>query len=236
MFSRYSGLSCSIQVKSIFGYNTRPNPGNSSILKLPNLSFPRHDPVHEQLSDLFGNTWLPYWKWREFLMGISWIILLQVMKTVGNWNRYVHVHWKRPSNAKLFKRHQQVSWTFGTNHWSIASQQRKANRIVLRSMAKLIRDNGALCHCQQRIYYDGCILSIFELPHLFTGYSSCLCDNYLFWALLFYVFMSGLLILKSKFHSLSSQFCAMIVLNCTFSQDPPRWWLSSELPPANPWS
>ena len=70
-----------------FGYNTRPNPGNSAILKLPTLSFPRHDPVYEQLGDLLGSTWTPYFQWRELIMGLSWIFLLLVMKHIGNLHR-----------------------------------------------------------------------------------------------------------------------------------------------------
>ena len=76
-----------LQVKSLFGYNSRPNPGNSAILKLPTLSFPRHDPVYEQLGDLLGGTWTPYFQWRELIMGLSWIFLLLVMKHIGNLHR-----------------------------------------------------------------------------------------------------------------------------------------------------
>ena len=77
-----------VQVKSIFGYQSRPNPGNSPILKLPSLSFPRHDPVYEQLGDLFGSTWTPYFQWRELVMGLCWIGLLLTMKHIGNLHRY----------------------------------------------------------------------------------------------------------------------------------------------------
>ena len=78
-----------LQVKFLFGYNTRPDPKSNAVLKLPNISFPRHDPINEQLSDLFGSTWTPYFKWREFVMGISWIILLQLMKFLGQRYKYV---------------------------------------------------------------------------------------------------------------------------------------------------
>ncbi|KAK9819516.1 hypothetical protein WJX74_003191 [Apatococcus lobatus] len=71
------------QAKFLFGYNSRPDPASTAVLKLPSISFPRHDPIHKQLGDLFGSTWLPYFKWREFVMGISWIIILQTMKFLG---------------------------------------------------------------------------------------------------------------------------------------------------------
>ncbi|KAK9915884.1 hypothetical protein WJX75_005651 [Coccomyxa subellipsoidea] len=75
------------QVKSIFGYSRRSDPDSTDILKLPQISFPRHDPVQEQLKDLFGPIWTPYWQWREFVMGISWLILLFTMKEVGKRNK-----------------------------------------------------------------------------------------------------------------------------------------------------
>ncbi|CAL5218904.1 g648 [Coccomyxa viridis] len=75
------------QVKSIFGYGKRPNPASTDILKLPQISFPRHDPVHEQLKDLLGPTWTPYFQWREFVMGLAWLILLFTMKELGKRNK-----------------------------------------------------------------------------------------------------------------------------------------------------
>lgn len=75
------------QVKSIFGYSKRPDPDSTDILKLPQISFPRHDPVQEQLKDLFGPIWTPYWQWREFVMGLSWLILLFIMKEIGKRNK-----------------------------------------------------------------------------------------------------------------------------------------------------
>ena len=79
-----------MQVKSIFGYSKRPNPASTDILKLPQISFPRHDPVHEQLKDLLGPTWTPYFQWREFVMGLAWLILLFTMKEVGKRNKCAH--------------------------------------------------------------------------------------------------------------------------------------------------
>lgn len=76
-----------MQVKSIFGYSSRPNPANTAILKLPSLSFPRHDPVYQQLGDLFGPTWTPYFQWRELVMGLCWIFLLLAMKKIGDMNK-----------------------------------------------------------------------------------------------------------------------------------------------------
>ncbi|EIE25728.1 sulfate permease [Coccomyxa subellipsoidea C-169] len=58
-----------------------------ALSQLPQISFPRHDPVQEQLKDLFGPTWTPYWQWREFLMGACWLILLFTMKEVGKRNK-----------------------------------------------------------------------------------------------------------------------------------------------------
>ncbi len=74
-------------MKSIFGYGKRPNPASTDILKLPQISFPRHDPVHEQLKDLLGPTWTPYFQWREFVMGLAWLILLFTMKELGKRNK-----------------------------------------------------------------------------------------------------------------------------------------------------
>ena len=76
-----------VQVKSIFGYSKRPDPDSTDILKLPPISFPRHDPVQAQLKDLLGPTWTPYFKWREFVMGICWLILLFTMKEIGKRNK-----------------------------------------------------------------------------------------------------------------------------------------------------
>lgn len=80
-----------MQVKAMFGYTSRPNPANTAILKLPALQFPRHDPVHKQLGDLFGSTWTPYFQWRELIMGLSWIFLLLAMKHIGNMHKCVHL-------------------------------------------------------------------------------------------------------------------------------------------------
>ena len=82
-----SHLLAPAQVKSIFGYSRRPNPASTDILKLPQISFPRHDPVHEQLKDLLGPIWTPYFQWREFVMGLAWLILLFTMKEVGKRNK-----------------------------------------------------------------------------------------------------------------------------------------------------
>ena len=75
------------QVKAIFGYSKRPNPDSTDILKLPPISFPRHDPVQAQLKDLLGPTWTPYFQWREFVIGLAWLILLFTMKEIGKRNK-----------------------------------------------------------------------------------------------------------------------------------------------------
>ena len=75
------------QVKLIFGYSRRPDPASTDILKLPPISFPRHDPVNMQLGDLLGPTWTPYFKWREFVMGVAWLTILFTMKEVGKRNK-----------------------------------------------------------------------------------------------------------------------------------------------------
>ena len=71
------------QCKSILGYNTRPNPLSTKAHPLPSITFPRHDPVHLQLGDLLGPAWRPYFQWREFVMGIVWVVMLLVMKEIG---------------------------------------------------------------------------------------------------------------------------------------------------------
>ena len=78
---------CAAQVKLIFGYSRRPDPASTDILKLPPISFPRHDPVNLQLGDLLGPTWTPYFKWREFVMGMTWLIILFTMKEIGKRNK-----------------------------------------------------------------------------------------------------------------------------------------------------
>ena len=83
---------CCLQVKLIFGYSRRPNPASTDILKLPPISFPRHDPVHLQLQDLLGPMWTPYFQWREFVMGAVWLIILFTMKEVGKRNKCGHRH------------------------------------------------------------------------------------------------------------------------------------------------
>lgn len=78
-----------LQVKNIFGYSRRPNPDSTSELKLPQISFPRHDPVQLQLKDLLGPIWTPYFQWREFVMGLAWLAILFTMKEVGKRNKFV---------------------------------------------------------------------------------------------------------------------------------------------------
>jgi len=67
------------QAKYLFGYNTRPgpNPGDSMI------GFPRVDPIHLQISALLSPDWLPYFHWREFVMGSCWIAFIIGMRRLG---------------------------------------------------------------------------------------------------------------------------------------------------------
>lgn len=76
-------LSSRAQCKSILGYNTRPNPLSTKAHPLPSITFPRRDPVHLQLGDLLGPAWRPYFQWREFVMGVVWVITLLIMKEIG---------------------------------------------------------------------------------------------------------------------------------------------------------
>lgn len=94
-----------VQVKSILGYSRRPNPASTDILKLPQISFPRHDPVHEQLKDLLGPTWTPYFQWREFVMGLCWLILLFTMKEVGKRNKCALPRLAQPRCATVLAAH-----------------------------------------------------------------------------------------------------------------------------------
>lgn len=69
-----------MQFKSFMGYNRRPNPLGKSH---PPISFPRDDPVNLQLRNLFGPDWIPYFQWREMVMGVAFLALLLTMKELG---------------------------------------------------------------------------------------------------------------------------------------------------------
>ena len=74
-------------MKYIFGYSQYIIPATKTA-KAKTVSFPRHDPIHEQLRDLLGHTWRPYFHWREFLMGGAFIVILVAMKHIGRrWPR-----------------------------------------------------------------------------------------------------------------------------------------------------
>ena len=78
------------QLRSTFGYDSRPLPGAPPIKYEP---FPRatrtqvDDRVFAQLTALFSKGWLPYFKWRDFVMTMSWLALLFAFKWVGSRSR-----------------------------------------------------------------------------------------------------------------------------------------------------
>ena len=71
-----------MQVKYIFGYSQYVIPATKTV-KAQTVTFPRHDPIHEQLRDLLGHQWRPYFHWREFIMGGTFIVILIAMKHIG---------------------------------------------------------------------------------------------------------------------------------------------------------
>lgn len=78
-------MSPGLQFKAFMGYSRRPNPLGADYHPIP---FPRDDPVHEQLRDLFGPEWLPYFKWREMAMGLAFLALLLIMKQISKRGGY----------------------------------------------------------------------------------------------------------------------------------------------------
>ena len=78
----YSSSICQIQVKYIFGYSQYVIP-ETKTAKAKTITFPRHDPIQEQLRDLLGHEWTPYFHWREFIMGSAFIFILLAMKFIG---------------------------------------------------------------------------------------------------------------------------------------------------------
>lgn len=81
----------SLQVKFLFGYSQYTIPSKTGNPKdAKKVTFPRHDPIQEQLHDLLGPEWTPYFHWREFIMGGAFIVILLSMKYVGKrFPRYV---------------------------------------------------------------------------------------------------------------------------------------------------
>lgn len=71
-----------MQVKYLFGYSQYVVPGTATA-KAQTVTYPRHDPIHEQLGDLLGPEWTPYFHWREFIMGGAFIVILLAMKFIG---------------------------------------------------------------------------------------------------------------------------------------------------------
>ena len=73
-----------LQVKFIFGYSQYVIPANTATkTAAKTVTYPRHDPIHQQLGDLFGHTWTPYFHWREFIMGGAFIVILIAMRSIG---------------------------------------------------------------------------------------------------------------------------------------------------------
>ena len=75
-------LSLRVQVKYIFGYSQYVVPATKTV-KAHTVTFPRHDPIQEQLRDLLGHQWTPYFHWREFIMGGTFLVILIAMKHIG---------------------------------------------------------------------------------------------------------------------------------------------------------
>ena len=75
-------LSLRVQVKYIFGYSQYVVPATKTV-KAHTVTFPRHDPIQEQLRDLLGHQWTPYFHWREFVMGGTFLVILIAMKHIG---------------------------------------------------------------------------------------------------------------------------------------------------------
>ncbi|KAL3138605.1 hypothetical protein ABBQ32_006371 [Trebouxia sp. C0010 RCD-2024] len=72
------------QVKFLFGYSQYTIPSKTGNPKdAKKVTFPRHDPIQEQLHDLLGPEWTPYFHWREFVMGGAFIVILLSMKYIG---------------------------------------------------------------------------------------------------------------------------------------------------------
>lgn len=81
------------QLRYFFGYDSIPNPdwtpaSPKSVQKY--LPFPRgqsDDRLINQLSNLFSRRWLAVFKWRDFVMACSWLVLLIAMKEAGKRSR-----------------------------------------------------------------------------------------------------------------------------------------------------
>ena len=81
------------QLRYAFGYDNRPNPAwtkasPKSVAQF--LPFPRgqaDDRVVNQLRNLFSKEWLAMFKWRDFVMTVSWLLLLLAMKELGKRSR-----------------------------------------------------------------------------------------------------------------------------------------------------
>lgn len=69
-------------MKYIFGYSQYVIPATKTV-KAQTVTYLRHDPIQEQLHDLFGSQWTPYFHWREFIMGGTFIVILIAMKHIG---------------------------------------------------------------------------------------------------------------------------------------------------------
>lgn len=71
-----------LQVKYLFGYSQYVIPATATA-KAKTVTFPRHDPIHKQLGDLFGHEWTPFFHWREFIMGGAFLVIILSMKEIG---------------------------------------------------------------------------------------------------------------------------------------------------------
>ena len=47
------------------------------------MSFPRQDGIQLQLGTIFNPNWTATFKWREFIMGGTFLVILLLFKTLG---------------------------------------------------------------------------------------------------------------------------------------------------------
>ena len=47
------------------------------------MTFPRQDGIQLQLGTIFSHNWTATFKWREFIMGGTFLVILLLFKTLG---------------------------------------------------------------------------------------------------------------------------------------------------------
>lgn len=68
------------QTKFFFGYNTYSYVQNKKTIT---VNFPRQDGIQLQLGTIFNHNWIATFKWREFIMGGTFLVILLLFKTLG---------------------------------------------------------------------------------------------------------------------------------------------------------